>query len=88
MRGNILYFVVPCYNEEKNVSLFYEEFTKVFKKFKHVIFSSALISIVSFLIAFFIFTSFPFGASVVVVNLFFLITFSLVGLVTRKYAKL
>ncbi len=61
---------------------------QVFKKFKHVIFSSALISIISFLIAFFIFTSFPFGASVVVVNLFFLITFSLIGVVTRKYAKL
>lgn len=29
-----LSIVVPCYNEEKNVSLFYEEFTKVFKKFK------------------------------------------------------
>ena len=29
-----LSIVVPCYNEEKNVSLFYDEFVKVFKKFK------------------------------------------------------
>lgn len=29
-----LSIVVPCYNEEKNVSLFHEEFVKVFKKFK------------------------------------------------------
>jgi len=29
-----LSIVVPCYNEEKNVSLFYEEFVKAFKKVK------------------------------------------------------
>ena len=27
--------VIPCYNEENNVNLFHDEFTKVFKKFKH-----------------------------------------------------
>ena len=60
---------------------------QVFRKFKHVIISSAIISVVSFLIAFFVFTSFPFGASVVVVNLAFLITFAIIGKVTRRYAK-
>ena len=29
-----LSIVVPCYNEEKNVSLFYDEFVRVFKKIK------------------------------------------------------
>jgi len=30
-----LSIVVPCYNEEKNVNLFYNEFVKVFKNFKN-----------------------------------------------------
>ena len=28
-------FVIPCYNEEKNVSLFYKTFLKVFKNYKY-----------------------------------------------------
>lgn len=60
---------------------------QVFRKFRNVIISSALISIISFLIAFFVFTSYPFGASVVVVNLAFFIAFSIFGKVKRLYAK-
>lgn len=60
---------------------------QVFRKFRNVIISSALISIISFLIAFFVFTSYPFGASVVIVNLAFFIAFSIFGKVKRLYAK-
>lgn len=60
---------------------------QVFRKFRNVIMSSAFISMISFLIAFFIFTSLPFGASVVVVNLAFFITFAVIGRVKRLYAK-
>lgn len=60
---------------------------QVFRKFKHVIFSSALISVISFLIAFFIFTEYPFGASVVVVNLIFFIVFATIGKLSNRYAR-
>lgn len=60
---------------------------QVFRKFKHVIFTSAIISVVSFLIAFFILTNYPFGASVVVVNLCFFIIFAIVGKLSNHYAK-
>lgn len=60
---------------------------QAFRKFRNVIISSAFISIISFLIAFFVFTSYPFGASVVVVNLAFFIAFSIFGKVKRLYAK-
>ncbi len=60
---------------------------QVFKKFKHVIFSSAIISVVAFLVAFFIFTNYPFGASVVVVNLIFFIIFATIGKLSNRYAR-
>ncbi len=60
---------------------------QVFRKFKKVIISSALISIFSFLIAFFIFTDYPFGASVVVVNLVVFIIFVIAGKLVRSYGK-
>lgn len=60
---------------------------QVFRKFKKVIISSALISIISFLIAFFIFTDYPFGASVVVVNLVVFIIFVIAGKLVRSYGK-
>lgn len=60
---------------------------QIFKKFKKVIISSACISIFSFLITFFIFTDYPFGASVVVVNLIIFIIFSIVGKLIKSYGK-
>ncbi len=60
---------------------------QVFRKFKKVIISSALISIFSFLLAFFIFTDYPFGASVVVVNLVVFIIFVIAGKIVRSYGK-
>lgn len=52
---------------------------RVFNKFKVVVIASAVLSVVSFLIAFFVFTDFPSGASVVIVNLCFFILFSAIG---------
>ncbi len=52
---------------------------QVFKKFKAVIISSAIISVINFLISFFIFTNFPSGASVVIVNLVTFIVFAFLG---------
>ncbi len=60
---------------------------QVFKKFKKVIISSACISIFSFLITFFIFTDYPFGASVVVVNLIIFILFAIAGKLIKSYGK-
>lgn len=60
---------------------------QIFRKFKNVIISSAIISIISFLVAFFIFTSLPFGASVVVVNLVIFILFAIIDRIKRLYAK-
>lgn len=60
---------------------------QVFKKFKKVIISSACISIFSFLITFFIFTDYPFGASVVVVNLIIFILFAISGKLIKSYGK-
>ena len=59
---------------------------RVFNKFKVVVVTSAFISVVSFLIAFFLFPNFPSGASVVIVNLGFFSTFALMGLL-KKYIK-
>lgn len=52
---------------------------QVFKKFKKVIISSALISVCSFLITFIIFIDYPFGASLVVINLIIFIIFAITG---------
>lgn len=52
---------------------------QVFKKFKLVIISSAIISVVNFLVSFFAFTNFPSGASVVIVNLVTFIVFACLG---------
>lgn len=60
---------------------------QIFRKFKNVIFSSAIISVTSFLISFFIFTNFPFGASVVVVNLIIFIIYAIIGKFTSKYVR-
>lgn len=60
---------------------------QVFRKFKNVIVSSALISLLSFLITFFVFTNLPFGASVVVVNLAIFIIFVIVGKFKRRYGN-
>ncbi len=60
---------------------------QVFRKFRNVIISSAIISIISFLIAFFVFTSLPFGASVVVVNLVIFVIFAITDKIKRLYAK-
>lgn len=60
---------------------------QVFRKFRNVIFSSAIISVTSFLVAFFALTKYPFGASVVVVNLCFFIIFAIAGKLTNKYAR-
>ncbi len=60
---------------------------QVFRKFRNVIISSAIISIISFLIAFFVFTSLPFGASVVVVNLVIFLIFAITDKIKRLYAK-
>ena len=59
---------------------------RVFKKFKVVVIASALISITSFLLAFFLFPSFPSGASVVIVNLVFFLAFALIGFV-KKFVR-
>lgn len=60
---------------------------QVFRKFRNVILSSALISVISFLIAFFIMTEYPFGASVVVINLLFFIIFAVIGKLTNRYGR-
>lgn len=56
---------------------------QVFKKFKIVIISSTIISVVNFLISFFLFTNFPSGASVVIVNLVVFIIFALIGQIMK-----
>ncbi len=56
---------------------------QVFKKFKAVIISSSVISVINFLISFFLFTNFPSGASVVIVNLVVFIIFALVGQILK-----
>lgn len=58
---------------------------QVFKKFKKVIISSALISVSSFLITFVVFTDYPFGASLVVVNLIIFIAFAITGKIIHNY---
>lgn len=59
---------------------------RVFNKFKSVIISSAIISIMSFLIAFFGFIEFPSGASIVIVNLLFFLLFTIIGFIKKfKY---
>ena len=60
---------------------------QMFRKFRNVILSSALISVTSFLISFFTFTEYPFGASVVVVNLVIFILFAVAGKFTNKYVR-
>ncbi len=60
---------------------------QVFRKFRNVIFSSAIISVVSFLVSFFVFTDLPFGASVVLVNLIIFIIYLTIGKLTNHYAK-
>lgn len=60
---------------------------QLFRKFKHVILSSACIAIFTFLIAFFAFTDYPFGASMVVVNLCFFVVFAIVGRITKRYGR-
>lgn len=59
---------------------------RIFKKFKVVVITSALISITSFLLAFFLFPNFPSGASVVIVNLTFFVSFALIGFV-KKFVR-
>lgn len=58
---------------------------QIFKKFKKVIVSSALISVLSFLITFCIFTDYPFGASLVVVDLIIFIIFAIVGRLVKNH---
>lgn len=60
---------------------------QVFKKFKVVIISSTIISVVNFLISFFLFTNFPSGASVVIVNLVVFIAFAIIGQVMKIKAN-
>lgn len=60
---------------------------QVFRKFRNVIVSSGIISVAAFLLAFFVMTEYPFGASVVVVNLAFFIVFAIIGKLTNKYAR-
>ena len=38
MKNNILYIVVPCYNEEEVIKIFYAEIQKIKKDFKNVTF--------------------------------------------------
>lgn len=56
---------------------------QVFKKFKAVIISSSIISVINFLISFFMFTNFPSGASVVIVNLAVFIVFAVIGQIMK-----
>lgn len=60
---------------------------QVFKKFKVVIISSTIISVVNFLISFFLFTNFPSGASVVIVNLVVFIAFAIIGQIMKIKAN-
>ncbi len=60
---------------------------QIFRKFKKVIISSAIISVFSFLLTFFIFTEYPFGASVVVVNLIIFIISAIIGKIQKSYGK-
>lgn len=58
---------------------------QVFKKFKKVIISSAFIAVLSFLITFIVFTDYPFGASLVVVNLIIFIGFAITGKIIHTH---
>lgn len=60
---------------------------QIFKKFRNVIFFAALISVVSFLIAFFIFTEYAFGASVVCVNLVAFFICVIIGKIREYYGR-
>lgn len=60
---------------------------RVFNNFKKVIFSSALISIFCFLIAFTTFTKFSSAATIVIVNLVVFLLFTLIGFVIRKIKR-
>lgn len=59
---------------------------QVFTKFKKVIIASAIISLISFLIAFFCFMEFSSAASIVIVNLVMFFIFTIIGFVRRKLA--
>lgn len=60
---------------------------RVFNNFKKVIFSSALISIFCFLVAFIGFTKFSSAATIVIVNLFVFIIFTTIGFIIRKIKR-
>lgn len=60
---------------------------KIFKRFKRVIISSVVVSILSFLIAFFLFTKFSSAASIVVVNLIFYLISLLIHFLQKKTQK-
>lgn len=60
---------------------------QVFRKFRNVIVSSALISALSFIITFFILTDLPFGASVVIVNLVIFLIYLFIGKFKRRYER-
>lgn len=60
---------------------------KIFKRFKRVIISSVVVSILSFLIAFFLFTKFSSAASIVVVNLIFYLISLLIHFLQKKIQK-
>jgi len=60
---------------------------RLFKTFKQVVISSAILSVICFvagIVLSFIF-SFPTGASVVVINLLMFAIFSAIGLLKKKY---
>lgn len=57
---------------------------QVFTKFRKVIIASSIISVTCFLIAFFFFSKFSSAASIVIVNIFVFLIFSLIGYVRKK----
>ena len=60
---------------------------KLFHNFKKVVISSIVISCLSFVIAFFVFTRYSSAASIVLVNLAFYIVASVVALILRRSAR-
>lgn len=44
MKKDLISIVIPCYNEEESLPVFYEEITKVSKEMKNVIFEYLFIN--------------------------------------------
>ncbi len=61
---------------------------QVFTKFKKVIIASSIISVLCFIVAFFCFSNYSSASSVVIVNLIVFVTFSIAGIIKKRFARI